>query len=60
MKILALLMIAFLLFSMIFISGCIATSNIQNQEEAATAVGEVSENVENIEGILEELDEDLT
>ena len=59
MKLMALLLIAFLLFSLVTMSGCIATSSIQNQEEASEAVGDVSENVEDIESILQDLDSDL-
>ena len=59
MKIVAFLLIAFLLFSLVAISGCISTSDIKSQEDVSKAVGDISEDVEDIESILTDIDQDL-
>ena len=59
MKIIAVLLIIFLLFSTVMISGCVDTGDIKSQEDVSKAVGDISGDVENIEGILDDLDNGL-
>lgn len=59
MKIVALILIVFLLFSAVMISGCISTGEIQSQDDVSSAVNDISTNVEDIETILNDIDEDI-
>ena len=58
MKIIAMLLIALLLFSVAMMSGCV-TSDISSPEDVSKAVGNISSGVEDIESILTDIDEDL-
>jgi predicted small secreted protein len=59
MKIIAMLLVALLLFSAVMLSGCITASGIENPEDVSKAVSNISSGVEDIESILTDIDEDL-
>lgn len=60
MKLIAVFLIVFLLFSAVMISGCVSTGNeIKSQDDVSRALNNVSTNVEDIESKLNDIDQGL-
>jgi len=60
MKLIAVFLIVFLLFSTVMISGCVSTGNeIKSQEDVSKALNNVSTDVEDIESKLNDIDQGL-
>lgn len=54
-------MIALLLFSMVFASGCVEQSktSIKNEQQVGEAVTNISQNIEDVSSILTDIDKKL-
>ncbi len=59
MKKLAVLLIALVMCSFVFISGCTESSTIKSQEEVSEAVTNISQDVGELTEALEDIDESL-
>ncbi len=61
MRAISIIMIFFVLISMVFISGCTTQSQgeIKNTEQVSKAVTNISQNVEDVSSILNDIDKKL-
>ncbi|MEM7819750.1 MAG: hypothetical protein QXD48_02895 [Candidatus Aenigmatarchaeota archaeon] len=57
--ILVFILIMFLLFTTIFISGCIESKQIKTSEEAGQAIENISSGIEDLSSTLEDIDKNL-
>ena len=56
-----LIVIALLLFSMVFVSGCVEQqrTSIKNEQQVGEAVTNISQNIEDVSSILTDIDKKL-
>ena len=60
-KNICLIVIALLLFSMVFVSGCVEQqrTSIKNEQQVGEAVTNISQNIEDVSSILTDIDKKL-